>query len=128
MSNVIRRTVLVVDDDGDLRDVLRLALSGMDGVSVIEAASGEEALGITQRILPDVILMDVKMPGMGGPAAMATLRAMPGMDAIPVMFLTANPEPVDVERLRALGAAGVVQKPFRPAHLVSELRRTLGWP
>ena len=127
MVQPLSRTVLVVDDDGDLRQVLRLALSEMSGVHVVEAASGEEALRIAERLLPDAILLDVKMPGMGGPATMAALRASPATRHVPVLFLTANPEPVDVEKLRAMGAVTVLTKPFRPAHLVTELRKALRW-
>jgi CheY-like chemotaxis protein len=97
-------------------------------VTVLEAASGEEALRAVQRVLPDAILLDMKMPGMGGPATLFALQSDSHTAHIPVVFVTANPEPVDVQQLRAQGAVGVLTKPFRPAHLVAELARMLGWP
>jgi CheY-like chemotaxis protein len=114
--------VLVVDDEGDIRRVARLGLSRLGGCEVAEAQSGAEALALASSEPPDVILLDVMMPGQDGPSTLQALRADARTAAIPVVFLTAKAMPSEVERLTNLGARGVLTKPFDPCTLADQIR------
>jgi len=76
-------------------------------------------------VKPDAILLDVMMPGMDGPAVLERLKADPGTAGIPVVFLTAKAMASEVSRLRGLGAAGVLTKPFDPVSLAGQIRAIL---
>ncbi len=123
-----RRRVLVVDDEPDIRSVAGLALDRVGGMDVMVAASGAEALQLAMASPPDAIVLDVMMPGMDGPATLEALRAEPATAEVPVVFLTAKAQAAELERLLALGADGVLAKPFDPMTLAAELVAVLGWP
>jgi len=117
--------VLIIDDDADIRSIVRLSLSRLGGMEVVEAASGAEGVRKAQGEQPDVILLDMMMPAMDGSATLAALRAQPATTATPVIFLTAKAMRAEIDRLRALGAAGVLTKPFDPRTLPGEVRALL---
>lgn len=114
--------VLIIDDDADIRSIARLSLSRLGGMEVVEAASGAEGVRKAQDEKPDVILLDMMMPAMDGSATLAALRSQPATATTPVIFLTAKAMRAEVERLRALGAAGVLIKPFDPRTLPGDVR------
>ncbi len=114
--------ILIIDDDDDIRSIARLSLSRLGGMEVIEAASGAEGVRKGRDEKPDVILLDVMMPAMDGSATLAALRAQPATSATPVIFLTAKAMRVEIERLRGLGAAGILTKPFDPRTLPADVR------
>lgn len=115
-------SVLVVDDEPSLRKVLRTSLSAC-GFTVDEARSGEEALGLTQNQIFDLILLDVNMPGIGGVEACRRLRDMAPRSGI-VMVTVRDQEDDKVHALEA-GADDYVTKPFRLRELVARLRAVL---
>jgi CheY-like chemotaxis protein len=117
--------VLVIDDEEDVRFVARVSLGRVGQMTVIEAASGEEGVERARRERPDFILLDMMMPGMDGAATLRALRAGDGTASIPVVFLTAKVMASDVQRLKDLGAKGVVLKPFNPMTLASEITAIL---
>jgi CheY-like chemotaxis protein len=117
--------ILLIDDEPDLRRIVTLSLSRLGGMDVLDAGDPDEGLALALRERPDGILLDVMMPEMDGPALLARLRANPGVCDIPVIFLTANVMPAEIARLRALGAAGVLTKPFDPTALPADVRRIL---
>lgn len=112
--------VLVVDDEDDIRRIAALSLLRLGGMEVVEASGGEEAIGQVLREKPDVILLDVMMPSVDGPATLTLLRNNPATADIPVIFLTAKTMRSEVDRLTAMGAAGVLAKPFEPSSLPNE--------
>jgi CheY-like chemotaxis protein len=116
--------VLIIDDDPDIRLIVRVSLS-RHGFTVAEAASGPDGLRAARDDRPDVIVLDVMMPEMDGPATLRALLADPAVAGIPVVFLTAKAMRSEVDRLRALGAAGVLLKPFDPLSLAAELEAAL---
>ncbi|HET7433548.1 MAG TPA: response regulator [Thermoanaerobaculia bacterium] len=118
--------VLVIDDEEDVRFVANLSLGRVGGMKVIEASSGAEGVERARSERPDFILLDMMMPGMDGVATFAALRKDAATAAIPIVFLTAKAMASDLKRLKALGAKGVVLKPFDPLSLAAELRAILG--
>jgi|SRR3954466_3108352 two-component system OmpR family response regulator len=118
--------VLVVDDEPDIRRIARLGLSRVGGMEVVEASNGAEGLLRAKEDHPDAVLLDVMMPAVDGPTTLARLREDPATAAIPVVFLTAKAIAAEVDRLKSLGAAGVLTKPFDPMTLARDLRAALG--
>ena len=116
---------LIVDDEEDVRLVANFSLSRIGGMEVVEAATGEEAIEAARTHRPDVILLDVMMPGLDGAATFQMLRGDPITAEIPVVFLTAKAMVNDVSRLEGLGARGVVLKPFDPMQLPGDVLSVL---
>lgn len=114
--------ILHVDDEPDIRDVVEMSL-GLDPIfSVRGCGSGEEAIAAAAAWKPDLILLDVMMPMMDGPATLSRLRDMPQTAAIPVVFMTARAQPRELEHFVSLGAEGVIAKPFDPMTLAASVR------
>lgn len=122
------QTVLVVDDEEDIRELARISLERVGGLRVIVAASGEEGIALATSAHPDAIVLDAMMPGLDGPSTLERLKADASTAEIPVVFLTGSVQEVEREHFRALGAHGILPKPFDPMQLASELRTCLGWP
>lgn len=121
------KTVLLIDDEEDIRTVGRISLEGVGGWKVLEAPSGESGLELAVSEAPDAILLDSMMPGMDGAATIERLKADEKMREIPVLFLTAKLQPSDRERYHELGAVGVLAKPFDPMQLPGDVADALGW-
>ena len=117
--------LLLVDDEPDIRAIAKLALERIGGHTVTAAGSAAEAVEAVSAERPDAVLLDVMMPDVDGPAALERLRPLLGQD-VPVIFLTAKSQSADVERLKALGAVGVIAKPFDPLGLPGELGAIIG--
>lgn len=115
-------TVMYVDDEPDIRAVVEMSLEMVAGLRVGACASGQEALERVDGIAPQLILLDVMMPGLDGPGTLARLRERPELAHIPVVFLTAKVQPTEVARLRDLGAADVIAKPFDPMTLGDQVK------
>ncbi|HET9159689.1 MAG TPA: PAS domain-containing protein [Caulobacteraceae bacterium] len=110
--------VLVVDDHAANRELASLFLAGV-GAEMFEAAEGAEAVELARRWPFDVILMDLRMPGMDGAAALAAIRSTPGPnDGTPILAFTADTDSDLSQRLQRLGFQGVVSKPVEPAALI----------
>ena len=109
-----------------MRRIMRLALERMGGMTVCEASGGLEGLALARQERPDAILLDVMMPGMDGRAVLLALSADPMTAAIPVIFITASVEPDAMSALKALGAKGVIAKPFDPMTLAYKVLALLG--
>jgi two-component system alkaline phosphatase synthesis response regulator PhoP len=107
------KRILVADDEQSIRMLCRVNLRA-SGMEVIEAADGEAALETARRELPDLILLDVMMPGLDGWAVARELGADEATREIPVIFLTARAESADRRLGRQLGGVGYVVKPFDP--------------
>lgn len=114
--------VLYVDDEPDIREIASLALSGVGGLRVTLCSSGAEALAQMPLARPDMVLLDVMMPMMDGPAVMVKLRGDPATADIPVVFLTAKAQAAEMQSYLRLGALGVIAKPFDPLALADQLK------
>ncbi len=117
--------VLLVDDEEDIRKIARVSLEAVGKFEVVMAASAAEALALARSESPDLILMDMMMPGMDGLSALAELRRDAALQAIPVMFMTAKVQRSEVDHYLSAGAIGVIQKPFDPMTLPSEIKRIM---
>ena len=114
--------IMIVDDDEDIRLVSELTARRIGKWEVVQVADGADALERARDEKPDVILLDVMMPDVDGPTALAMLRGDPTTAGIPVIFLTARAQRHEVERYMALGATGVIVKPFDVTTLVDDIR------
>jgi two-component system, OmpR family, response regulator len=117
--------VLLIDDEADIRRIASLSLSGVGGMEVTQADGGSEGIRKAREDRPDVILLDLMMPGLDGMATFHALRGDPETSGIPVVFLTAKAMSSEAERLKSLGARGVLIKPFDPMALPRLLRELL---
>jgi two-component system alkaline phosphatase synthesis response regulator PhoP len=120
------RRLLVVDDDDDIRMLVRLSFERVGGNEVIEASNGREGLERARSDHPDAILLDVMMPELDGPATVRELQALPETAAIPVVLLTAKVQQRDRERFDLLPVRGTIPKPFDPIALPGQLDALLG--
>ena len=111
-----------VDDDEDLRMLVRVALEVTAGCAVASCASGREALAVIPGFRPDVILVDMMMPGMDGLETMGALRECMPLDGVSVVFATGVDEEDRLAPLRATGAA-IIAKPFDAMALAGQLQR-----
>jgi two-component system OmpR family response regulator len=114
--------ILHIDDEPDIREVVELSLGLDPAFSVRSCASGKEALVEAIDWSPDMILCDVMMPVMDGPATLARLRECPQTANTPVVFMTARAQTRELEHFRSLGATGVIAKPFDPMTLADSVR------
>jgi CheY-like chemotaxis protein len=113
--------ILFVEDDLDIQAVARMALEAVGGFTVEVCDSGHDAIETAPTFQPDLILLDVMMPGMDGPTTFGALRAIPQTSCTPVIFMTAKIQNHEVERYKTLGAAGVIAKPFDPMQLSAQI-------
>jgi len=118
-SNHIER-VLYVEDEPDIQAVAKVALETVGGFELQIYNSGSDAMAHVDEIKafnPDVILLDVMMPGMDGPSTLVALRQETSFTNIPVIFMTAKVQPHEVANFKAMGALDVIPKPFDPMSL-----------
>jgi CheY-like chemotaxis protein len=115
------RTILVVDDDDEIREIVALSLEVMGGWSVVTADRGGSGLEMARRHLPDVVLLDVMMPEMDGPTMFSRMQVDPALRDIPVVLLTAKVQVGHVQVWDSLPVAGVIPKPFNPATLSTQI-------
>ena len=115
------RTVMYVDDEPDIREVVLMSLALADNLEVHSCDSGEQALQMLPALKPDLVLLDVMMPGTDGPSTLLRMRADPELASIPVIFMTAKAMPQEVARFRELGAVAVIAKPFDPMQLARQV-------
>ncbi len=113
--------ILFVEDDADIRLLASMALVEIGGFSVTEAENGREALSYLNTHRPDLILMDMMMPELDGMSTLKSIKAMPNLAKIPVIFMTARVQPNEIKNYIASGALGVIIKPFDPMMLVEQV-------
>ncbi len=117
------RRVVVAEDDPDISAVVALALGRVGGLDVTICHDGRAVLDLVPHLLPDLFLLDVMMPELGGLETLIRLKLEPRTATIPVIFMTARVRPCDLGAYYAEGAAGVIAKPFDPMTLSQHLRK-----
>lgn len=118
--------LLHVEDDEDIREVANMALTLSGRFDVLQCPSGEDALQKAPDFNPDILLLDVMMPGMTGPETLGALREMEQFRETPAIFMTARAQPAEIEALKAASALTVVVKPFDPITLGDQILEALG--
>ena len=121
----MQKTVLVADDEDELRALLAATIGSNERYIVFEAKDGIEALKIARKKKPDLILLDILLPGMDGFEVCRQLKAHPDSNGIVVVMLSALAEEADKEKARQIGADGYFTKPFSPTALLRNLEEFL---
>lgn len=114
--------VFCVEDDDDIRRILRLALERIGGMTVELVADPADAIASMVEFAPDLVMLDWMLPGIDGPTLLKEMRQTPALASVPVVFATAKASPRELAELSALGVAGVISKPFAPKELPAKLR------
>jgi CheY-like chemotaxis protein len=115
------RRILYVEDDPDIRTVAELSLETLGGFELLLCESGEQAVAGAEAFQPDLILLDVMMPGMDGPATLTALRNIDSIATLPFVFMTAKVQAAEINEYKAMGAADVIPKPFDPMTLPDQI-------
>jgi two-component system, cell cycle response regulator DivK len=118
------KRVLVVEDHEDNREILRVLLAN-SGFAMIEAWDGETALKTAASERPDLILMDIQLPGFDGYEATRRIKADPALRTIPIIAITSYALGGDEDKARDAGCDGYVAKPYSPMDLLSKIRKYL---
>ena len=116
--------VLVVEDQEDNRRIVRDLLTSV-GYELIDAVSGDEGVSLAERERPDLILMDIQLPGLDGYEATRRIRANPALEKIPIIAVTSYALSGDDVKARAAGCDDYVTKPFSPRALLAKVREYL---
>jgi CheY-like chemotaxis protein len=116
--------ILIAEDERDIRELVNFSLQ-FGGFTVVQAANGAEAVEQAQKELPDLILMDVRMPKMTGYEACRQMKSMPELRDIPVVFLSAKGQESEIQTGLEAGAEEYILKPFAPDELVKQVQVVL---
>ena len=116
------KRVMCAEDDPDIRMILEFSLHRLGHYDLQLCAGGNEALERVDSFAPQLVLLDVMMPGLSGPQTLERLRQREVMRGVPVVFLTAKAMHGEVQSLMQHGAAGVIVKPFDPVALPQDVR------
>ena len=119
-----RPRILILEDEPDIREILEYALK-RDGFDVISATDGQAGLAAARRLVPDLILLDLMLPGMDGLEVCRQIRGDPSTAGIALIMVTAKGEESDVVLGLGLGADDYIAKPFKPHELVARTRAVL---
>lgn len=111
-----------VDDDESIRAIAKIALERIGHFTLLSCASGIEALEKVPDFAPDILLLDVMMPGMDGPTTLKQLREKMNLDNTAVIFMTAKVQSSEVENYKSLGASNVILKPFDAMGISEQLK------
>ena len=113
--------IICIDDEEDILQVTRLSLETLGGFQVSVCKGSANALLQASSLMPDLILLDVMMPGADGPSTLKIFQTDPVVAGIPVVFMTAKVQSTEVSNYLKLGAAGVIAKPFDPMTLSTQV-------
>jgi DNA-binding response OmpR family regulator len=116
--------ILIAEDERDIRDLISFTL-GFAGYEVVAAANGEEAINLARQEIPDLILMDVRMPRMTGYEACVLMKADAKLKDIPVIFLSAKGQDSEIQTGLQAGAMDYLLKPFAPDQLTERIQTVL---
>ena len=116
------KKILYVEDEADIRLIVQIALEDVGGFELKSCSSGLEAIAEVEDFEPDLILLDVMMPGLDGPATLKELHKLPAVKKIPVIFMTARIQEKEIAQYKELGIKDIISKPFEPLSLPDTLR------
>lgn len=113
--------VLCADDEEDILAIVQICLEMLPDLQVVCCRDGATAIAEAHRLQPDLVVLDVMMPGMDGPTAMRAIKADPQLKDTPVILMTARVQSAEIDRYLEMGAAGVIPKPFDPMTLANRI-------
>ena len=116
--------ILIAEDEPDIRDLITFTLQ-FAGYDVVSASNGEDALALAREEVPDLVLMDVRMPRMTGYEACAAMKADPKLKDVPVIFLSAKGQDSEIQSGLQAGAIEYLLKPFAPEQLTQRIRAVM---
>jgi two-component system OmpR family response regulator len=114
--------ITYVEDEPHIREIVQLALEELGGFTLHVCESGPEALDTAPMFHPDLVLLDVMMPGMNGIQTFRSLRELPQLSNTPIIFVTAKAQKHEIQQYKSLGAVDVIAKPFNPITLPADLQ------
>lgn len=114
--------ILIIDDEPDISKIVKITLESIANFTVKVCHSGKDSLAVIPEFKPDLILLDVMMPGLDGPETFNQIRELPLQTEIPVIFITAKTQSPEIIKYKALGAIAVIAKPFDPMTLTDEIK------
>lgn len=117
--------VMVIEDEPDILTIITMSLESVGGYSTIGCSSGFEALEKIDDFKPDLILLDVMMPGMNGPTTLKAIQEKPDYASIPVIFITAKAQTQEITNYKEIGAIDIIIKPFDPMSLSNVIKGIL---
>ena len=117
--------ILIAEDERDIRELIEFTLTAYAGHQVFKAANGAEAVELAPQVMPDLIMMDVRMPRMTGYEACKALKGMDLVKDIPVVFLSAKGQENEIDTGLDAGAYDYILKPFAPAELATRVGEIL---
>jgi two-component system OmpR family response regulator len=122
MEVLLLKRIMYVDDDPDLQDIVRLGLETRAGFTVTCCDSANQALEEIPGFKPDLMILDMVLPGMSGLQLLERMRKLRGVPWIPVIFLTSKISPHQLEEYKELGVIGIINKPLNPLELRHQVR------
>jgi len=117
--------LLHVEDDADIREIAEMALGLSGEFDIVQCTTGEAALAKVENYTPDVVLLDMMMPGMTGRQTLEKMREIPRLKSVPAIFMTARAQQAEIEELLQFGAADVISKPFDPMALSDQIKQAI---
>ena len=114
--------ILYAEDEPDIKSIAQIALEDIGGFTVKYCNNGREVVDEAEGFQPDLLLLDVMMPGMDGPTALLELRKRTQLKDIPAIFMTAKIQSIEIEEYKAIGVAGIIEKPFDPMTLAERIQ------
>ncbi len=123
MSQSELKRILYVEDEPDIQAIAKIALEAVGGFELAVFSAGTDAVANAVAFAPQLLLLDVMMPGMDGPTTLTELRKLPELAQVPVIFMTAKVQPQEVAHFKSLGAIEVIAKPFDPMTLAQSVLR-----
>lgn len=121
----IPKKILYVEDEPDIQTIVKMSLEMLGGFKVCLCSNGVEALQQALDFFPDLILLDVMMPGMDGPETLRQLRLIPELALTPAVFMTAKVNAQEISKYYSYGAKAVIAKPFQPLKLPEQIQAVL---
>jgi len=121
-QNELLKRILLVEDEEDIRAVAEVALETVGGFNLKACASGQEALESITDFAPQLVILDVMMPGMDGPETLRAIRKLSDFTRTPAIFMTAKVQSDEIASYLAEGALSVIPKPFDPMTLADRIQ------
>ena len=117
------KKILYVEDEKDIQTIAQIALSDIGNFTVKTCDTGKDALNVIHAFMPDLLLLDVMLPGLDGPSTLKEIRKLPNFKNTPVIFMTARVQEKEIEEYKKAGALDVITKPFDPLTLSQSIQK-----